>query len=71
MALNILIREYADVQGLLYVDYHSAMTDATGALPKIYSEDGCHPVSAGYDKMEEIILPFIRKALDKSHNLIR
>ena len=71
MALNILIREYADVQGLLYVDYHSAMTDATGALPKIYSEDGCHPVSAGYDKVEEIILPFIRKALDKSHNLIR
>ena len=63
MALNILIREYADGAGLIYVDYHSEMKDDSGALPEVYSADGCHPVSAGYDKMEEIILPFIRKAL--------
>lgn len=63
IALNKLIRKYALSAGLIYVDYHSEMSLSDGSLPAEYSEDGCHPLLAGYKKMEEIVLPYINKAL--------
>lgn len=63
IALNKLIRDYADAAGVIYVDYHSAMSAEDGSLPEKYSADGCHPILAGYKVMESIILPYIEKAL--------
>ncbi len=61
--LNKLLREYATTAGIIYCDYHSEMTLPDGSLPLEYSEDGCHPIAKGYEKMEEIVLPYIQKAL--------
>ncbi len=61
--LNALLKEYAGKAGVRYVDYHSQMGLPDGSLPKEYSEDGCHPVAAGYARMEEIIVPEIEQAL--------
>ncbi|MBR4817741.1 MAG: hypothetical protein IKZ72_03785, partial [Bacteroidales bacterium] len=61
--LNALLKEYAGKAGVRYVDYHAQMGLPDGSLPKEYSEDGCHPVAAGYARMEEIIVPEIEQAL--------
>lgn len=60
IALNKLIKAYADAEGITYVDYHSAMTQADGSLPEKYSKDGCHPVLEGYKVMESIVLPVLK-----------
>ena len=61
--LNTLLRTYAEQNNIPYVDYYSAMTDERGGLPAVYSEDGVHPVSAGYNVMETIITEEIEKHL--------
>lgn len=61
--LNKLIKEYAISAGIIYVDYHSEMTEPDGAMPAAYSKDGCHPVQAGYKVMEKIVMPAIQAAL--------
>lgn len=49
--LNGWIRAYAEKNGLIYIDYHSAMADADLGMKKEYSEDGVHPNAAGYALM--------------------
>ena len=61
--LNGMLKAYADKAGVAYVDYHSQMGLPDGSLPKEYSEDGCHPTVAGYEKMEAIIVPEIDRIL--------
>lgn len=56
IALNKMIREYAQNNKLSYIDYYSAMVDDTKGLPEKYSKDGVHPVDAGYEVMEAIVL---------------
>lgn len=52
IALNKMIKEYADKNNLTYVDYHSAMKDERNGLPEKYSKDGVHPTMDGYVIME-------------------
>ncbi len=54
--LNEMIRNYADSQGIPYIDYHAVLSDENGALPAKYSKDGVHPVLAGYKVMERLLL---------------
>ena len=61
--LNGLLKAYADKAGVAYVDYHSQMGLPDGSLPKEYSDDGCHPTIAGYERMESIIVPEIDRIL--------
>ena len=61
--LNGMLKDYAQKAGVAYVDYHSQMGLPDGSLPKEYSDDGCHPTVAGYEKMEEIIVPEIDRIL--------
>ena len=61
--LNGMLKAYADKAGVAYVDYHSQMGLPDGSLPKEYSEDGCHPTVAGYEKMDAIIVPEIDRIL--------
>ena len=49
--LNRWIEEYARRERLTYVDYHSVLADAKGALRAEYTEDGVHPNAAGYAAM--------------------
>ena len=58
--LNGMIKKYADQNGILYVDYHSAMKDDKNGMPEKYSKDGCHPNKDGYEIMKPIILKAIR-----------
>lgn len=61
IALNKMIKEYADRHNLTYVDYHSALKDERNGLPEKYSKDGVHPTMEGYEIMERLI----REALEK------
>lgn len=63
IALNKLIRKYADEAGVIYIDYFSAMTEEDGSMNEKYSDDGCHPNMNGYKVMESIVVPYIEKAL--------
>lgn len=61
VALNTLIKNYADTNTILYVDYYSAMVDENKGLIAAYSNDGVHPNKTGYNVME----PLITVAIDK------
>ena len=61
--INERLREFADANNIVYVDYHSALTDEHNAFPKKLSDDGCHPNPDTYFIMEELVLKAIDEAL--------
>lgn len=63
--LNKLLKDYAETNGFLYLDYFSAMADDRNGLPKKYAEDGVHPTAEGYAIMESLVETAIAKALHK------
>lgn len=63
--LNAMIKSYADQNGLVYLDYYSAMVDERKGLKKEYSEDGVHPNVDGYKIMAPLAEAAIKKALGK------
>ena len=62
-ALNAWIREYAESNGFVYVDYHSAMADARQGLAVEIAPDGVHPNEAGYRMMTPLVERGITEAL--------
>lgn len=54
--LNEMIKAYAKANKIKYIDYHSALVDEHGGLPKKYAADGVHPNMDGYAIMEQILL---------------
>jgi lysophospholipase L1-like esterase len=63
IALNTLLRAYAEQNGLVYLDYHAAMADPDGGLKASLGEDGVHPNRAGYDLMGPLAERALQKAL--------
>jgi lysophospholipase L1-like esterase len=63
VALNEMLKALARREGYVYVDFHAAMTDADGGLPKAFSDDGVHPNRAGYEAMRPLVEQGIRQAL--------
>ncbi len=62
LSLNKRVSEYAKKMKIPYVDYYSSMLAEDGkALNPAYTNDGIHPTVAGYEVMESIILPAVRK----------
>ena len=59
VALNKMIKKYADANGILYLDYFSVMADEHNGLKTAYSEDGVHPNKLGY----QIMAPLAEKAI--------
>jgi lysophospholipase L1-like esterase len=57
--LNSWIRSYATTNQLLLVDYNPVMSDASGQMNPIYTEDGVHPNAAGYQVMTNAVTPII------------
>jgi lysophospholipase L1-like esterase len=65
LALNLLIKNYADENHHIYVDYYSEMVDEKKGLKADYSEDGVHPNLAGYKVMEPLVEEGISKFTQK------
>ena len=63
--INKSLKEYANKNGIIYVDYHSALADENLGLPKTLSEDGCHPNPDTYFTMESFVMEAIRSLSDK------
>ena len=61
--LNKWIKNYAEKNHFIYVDYYNAMVDERKGLPEKYSKDGVHPTEAGYKIMEPLAEAGIAKAL--------
>ena len=62
IALNKLIKSYADKSGSIYLDFFSSMVDERNGLKAEYSKDGVHPNEAGYNVMEPLTEAAIEKA---------
>lgn len=65
IALNAMIRKYAENNKIPYLDYFSEMVDKNKGLPKKYSEDGVHPNKNGYEVMNPLAEKAIAKILAK------
>lgn len=63
VSLNKWIRQYAEANGFIYLDYYSPVADDAGGLKTIHSEDGVHPNKAGYQVMAPLAEAAIEKAL--------
>lgn len=57
--INKSLKEYAQNNDIVYVDYHAALADENLGLPKTLSDDGCHPNPDTYFTMEEMVLKAI------------
>ena len=62
IALNKWMKGYAEQHGAIYLDYHSAMSDARGGMRSELANDGVHPNEAGY----RIMAPLVNQAIDKA-----
>lgn len=55
IALNKMIKAYADNNQIPYVDYYSVTVDTNKNLKKEFTGDGVHPNKKGYKAMEPIL----------------
>ena len=60
--LNKMISDYARKRKICYVDYHSALADERGGMPKKWTKDALHPNTACY---VSILEPMVLKAVNK------
>ena len=51
LALNHWLQDYCAANGLVYLDYFTAMVDDKGMLKRDLAEDGLHPNATGYKIM--------------------
>lgn len=63
IAVNKWLKDYAAQHGDVYLDYHSAMSDARGGMRPELASDGVHPTEAGYRVMAPLAEKAIREAL--------
>lgn len=67
IAINKMLKDYADANHIVYLDYYSAMVDDKKGLPSNLSGDGVHPNLAGYKVMEPLADKAIAEALKRKH----
>lgn len=65
ISLNKMIKDYADKNGCIYLDYFSSTVDERQGFKAALSEDGVHPNLAGYKVMEPLAEKAIAAALAK------
>ena len=61
--LNAMLKDYAENNGFIYLDYFKAMADDKNGLPKALADDGVHPTKEGYMIMKVLAEEAIQKAL--------
>nr|WP_314835860.1 SGNH/GDSL hydrolase family protein [uncultured Flavobacterium sp.] len=60
VALNRMIKEYAEANKMVYLDYYSTMANEQKGLKTAYSGDGVHPNKLGY----QVMAPLAEKAIN-------
>lgn len=63
IALNKMLKSYAESNGHIYLDYFSAMVDERNGLPKKYANDEVHPTKLGYEVMAPLVEAAVANAL--------
>ena len=63
LALNTWLKDYCAKNGLVYLDYFSAMVDGKGMLKRGLSDEGLHPNAAGYTVMAPLADKAIAQAI--------
>lgn len=63
VALNSWLERYSRANGLVYLDYFSAMVDQHGRMRKELADRGLHPNAAGYAVMTPLAAKAIEQAL--------
>ena len=63
LELNAWLKDYCSRNGIVYLDYFSAMVDDKGLLKKDLADDGLHPNVAGYKLMAPLAEAAIQKSL--------
>jgi len=63
IALNSMIRKYAEKNKIPYVDYHSQLANDKKGFKIEFAPDGVHPNEAGYKFMAPILEKIIAKTL--------
>lgn len=61
--LNQSLKEFCKREGLVYLDYYSAMADTDGGMRPGLSSDGVHPTAKGYEIMTPLAEAAIKQAL--------
>ena len=61
--INKKLRTYAEANGIVYVDYHTALANKQNGFTKQLSDDGCHPDPDTYYIMESLVLKAISEAV--------
>ena len=64
-ALNKLLKEYTNQNGIIYLDYFTPMVDEKNGFKEAYTYDGVHPNKKGYLAMEPLVKAAIKKALNQ------
>lgn len=65
MRLNDWLKQYAEANGEVYVDLHSAMQDERHGMKTEYTYDGVHASDAGYRVMSTLVEQGIAAALPR------
>lgn len=63
--LNAMIKNYAALSGIVYLDYFSEMADSRNGLDNTLATDEVHPTEKGYRMMAPLAEAAIAKALVK------
>ena len=63
LALNRWLKDYCATNGVVYLDYFTAMVDDQGLLKRDLADDGLHPNAAGFKIMAPLADAAIGKAL--------
>jgi lysophospholipase L1-like esterase len=68
VTFNAMLKKYADENGILYLDYYSAMVDERKGLKTAYADDGVHPNKTGYEVMGLIVEKAINEIISNQKN---
>jgi lysophospholipase L1-like esterase len=52
--LNKKLQLLTEMEEITFIDYHTAMRNETGALNPDFADDGVHPNTLGYKRMESV-----------------
>ena len=63
LELNAWLKDYCGRNGIVYLDYFSALVDDKGLMKKDLADDGLHPNAAGYKLMAPLAEAAIQKSL--------
>lgn len=63
--INAWLKAFCARRGYVYADYYSALVDEHGLMQRGLTDDGVHPLAAGYARMAPIAEAAIERALAK------